>query len=163
MADTKPKSRAELTISEGFGRALYKCMILSREPVWTISMLAAELGVSRTTVRDWLSGKRTPDPENLSEITQLFGVSREVLLGGQYSRIYEIYLGQERGSRATTSLDTRKIAAGLEVAAEGFTSLAASLQRAAEIVTSEPLKSLSDLAVEDAERGDALGEEGGTA
>lgn len=43
--------------------------------------LARAVGVSRTVVRDWAHGTRTPSTDRLRELSVVLGVSADVLLG----------------------------------------------------------------------------------
>jgi transcriptional regulator with XRE-family HTH domain len=45
------------------------------------AMLAEKLGFSQQAVAKWEAGESTPNPETLSKISELFGVSADYLLG----------------------------------------------------------------------------------
>lgn len=43
--------------------------------------LAAKVGVSQPTVSDWFNNKKNPSGSRLTKLSEVFGVSRSVILG----------------------------------------------------------------------------------
>lgn len=67
-------------IGESMGEKLY---VLRRQHRFTLEQLAQKLQVSRQTISSWEKNRTMPGKENLMKLSQLYGVSLDVLLGAE--------------------------------------------------------------------------------
>ena len=57
-------------------------MALRKQRGWSQEELGSQIGVTRQTVSKWEMGQSTPELEKLVELSRLFGMSIDQLVGG---------------------------------------------------------------------------------
>ncbi len=59
---------------------------------WTQVEFANKLGLSKQTINNWENERRTPDPNTVVAIAELFGVSTDYLLGKETTPLTQEHL-----------------------------------------------------------------------